>query len=246
MLASLAVNGGLGIAKVISGIGQASKGRKLLASAKRPEYKIQDEYYDNRNLAARSAQTGYAQGSKDFFVDQADRGLTSGIDAVLQGGGTVNNISRLYDNYNQANRRFAAEDTQLRDAKLKSFLDANTALAGQETQKWAIDKYEPYKDTVRQANQMINGGTQNAWNGASTVASTASAAAVAAANDTSNPKPDTSGTTPSPSVLSTAVPSIIQSGYAVPGDINDPVNDPVMNSYIDSLIKKRYPNYNLA
>jgi hypothetical protein len=91
---------------------------------------------------------------------------------------------------------------------------------------------------------MINSGNQNLWNGLGTVASTASAAAVASSNDATNDQRKNNSDNTSP--LSQAVPAIIQSGYAVPGEVTDPVVDPAMNSYIDTLIKKRYPNYNLA
>lgn len=154
-------------AKAISGASGAAQGRKLQKSLVRPEYKIEEEYFNNQRLGQQLAGQGMTAQSKGYFAQQAERGLSYGMDTALRGGGGLNSISELYDSYNQANLKMAAEDSQLRIGNIKALMEQNTALAAQKTNKWAIDKYEPYKDKARAAAEAIAAGNATMWSGIS-------------------------------------------------------------------------------
>ena len=161
-------------AKAISGASQTAKGKKLQKSLVRPEYQIEEEYYNNQSMAQSLAGQGMTSESKDLFSKQSERGLSYGMDTALQTGGGLNSIAELYDAYNQSNLKMAAEDSQLRISNIKNLMEQNTALAAQKTNKWAIDKYEPYKDKAKAAAEAIAAGNATMWNGISGVAGAAS------------------------------------------------------------------------
>lgn len=157
--------------KAISGWNQLKDAREIAKNAVRPQYNIEDEYYDNVDIAGNLAQSGLTQESKDFYSTQADRGLSSSLDALMATGGGINSVSKAYDTYLQGNNRIASEDADRRIANIKNLMDQKSILAGQKTQQWAINEYEPYKDKMRAATQGAESGRQNIFNGISGVAS---------------------------------------------------------------------------
>jgi len=183
-LLTTAVIGGIGaVAKSGLGISQIIGGNKKARGLVRPTFKIQDEYFDNDSLAESRAQSGLSDTSKDFYSSTAERGLTSGIDTTLRGGGTVNNIQNLYDSYLQGERSIAAEDDNRRIQNLKTVMDTNVELAGQKTQEWALNKYEPYKDKMKAATQEKEAGYGNLFGGLSDGMGVASAYATSKFNE---------------------------------------------------------------
>lgn len=154
----------------ISALGKAGVGiAQLLHSNKddnpRPFFDIQDEYFENRNIAARRASEGLTAGALDYYGDMAGRGLSGTSNAILQGGGNVNDITRAYDTYLQGIRSVAAKDSEIQNNNILTFLDKNEELAKQKVQQWAINKYEPFKDKAAAKAQERAAGIQNIFGG---------------------------------------------------------------------------------
>lgn len=237
MAAGLITSGLSGLAKTILGADQAAEGRALLKSAVRPEYDIQDEYYDNVSISNNMAQSGIPAATRDFYNTQSERGLTSSTDAVLRTGGGMNSIADIYDRYNQGNARMAAQDAELRLGNLRNLMEQNKTLAGQKTIKWSLDEYEPYKDKVRAGNAAVTAGTNNFFTGLSGITSTLANAAIAQSQKDEGggaPSPTTSGFVPR------ASDSYFDAGTPAPDA------DPALNNYIDNLLKFRTNNSMLA
>lgn len=154
-----------GIGQTISGIINQKKDKAELARLAPAFYKIQDEYQRNENQAAEMAAGGLSQGSKDFYSDMAGRGLGSGISGVLAAGGDPNNIARLFDSYNTSMRKLATDDSEAQISNIKYFQQVGKDLAGQKTQQWAINEYQPYQNKLKELTQKIAANKQNIWNG---------------------------------------------------------------------------------
>lgn len=135
--------------KTIKGFSDLAKANKAGENLVRPKYNIEDEYYNNVGLAENMAQSGLTQESKDYYGELATRGLGSSADAILRAGGNANSLQSVYDTYLQGNERIAAEDSQLQNNNIKYLIDQNGVLAGQKTQQWALNEYEPYKDQAK-------------------------------------------------------------------------------------------------
>lgn len=169
---------------IYHGISQNSAANKLKRGLVRPMYPIQPEYYQNQALAENQAQNGLDADAKNYYSDQSDRGLAAGISGTLQGGGDVNNIAALYDKYNQGNRAVATQDSQLKNDNIRYLIDRNKDLAGQQTQQWALNQYEPYKDTASAITALQGAGSQNISKG---IGDAAAGASIFARSGTADP-----------------------------------------------------------
>lgn len=242
LAAGLITSGLSGLAKTILGADQIADGKEALRNAVRPEYEIQDEYVENVGIANNMAQSGLPAATRDFYSTQAERGLTSSTDAVLRSGGGMNAIADIYDRYNQSNLRLASEDALMRNKNIERLMENNRTLAGQKNIKWSIDKYEPYKDLVRGANESISNGTNNVFTGLSGISSTLANAAIATS------QADNSGSSlPPPSgVINTQAsgPGKYVDTIVGPGVNTQP--DPALQGYIENLLNFRTNNYSLA
>lgn len=162
---------------IIDGISKENAGKRLAANNTRPWYNIPNEYQENDNAAASQAETGLAPSTVNYYTTQASRGLGSGISGILQGGGDVDNLSKLYDQFTQGLSQESAQDEQLKTQHLNTFINANKDLAGQKTQQWALNYYEPYKDTALLASAEKASGQQQIGTGIGEAVGAASSAA---------------------------------------------------------------------
>lgn len=130
-------------------------------------YKVQDEYYQNRNLASELAQGGMPQAAKDYLTSESQRGLGAGIQGILSSGGDPEAISQLFDGYNRSINNAAAQDAQMRVENIGRLMAANKDVAGQETMKWTLNEYQPYQAKLKQLTQNIANAETNMWGAAS-------------------------------------------------------------------------------
>lgn len=168
--ASAAVTAGLGLYKTLKGSSEVADAKRRAKLNVRPSYNIQQQYYDNQNLAASQAQTGLSDAERNYYNTNAERGLSSGIGAALQTGQGPNAVGGLYDSFLRGQGAIANTSDQLKTQKLATLMQANNALADQETQKWALDKYEPFKDEAEAIAGQKTAGQQQVNDGLNTVA----------------------------------------------------------------------------
>jgi len=157
----------LGIGKFIKGIKENKKAKEEMANLKQPLYKIQEEYKQNRDLAANMAEQGMPSAQRDYATTEMQRNFGSGVSATLQGNGDVDNIAKLLDVNNRSLANLAAQDSATHFQNIDRFLSANKDLAGQKTMKWSIDEYQPYERKINELKQRMSAATQNTWGGLS-------------------------------------------------------------------------------
>lgn len=177
------------IGGLISG-GQAIAGgeqlRKDKAELKRLTpafYKVQDEYFRNERQAAGMAGQGMTEGAKDFYSDMAGSGLSTGVSAALQANGDPSMISKIFESYNNGIRKVATEDSEMQINNIKYYQQVGKDLAGQKTQQWAINEYQPYQNKLKELTQRISADKQNIWNGLQGVVGAGQAAVTASQNE---------------------------------------------------------------
>jgi len=132
-------------------------------------YKVQDEYYQNRNMATELAQGGMPQATKDYLTSESQRGLGAGIEGILSSGGDPEAISSLFDSYNRSINNASAQDAQMWVDNIGRLMAANKDVAGQETMKWTLNDYQPYQARLKQLTQNMANAETNMWSGASGV-----------------------------------------------------------------------------
>jgi hypothetical protein len=160
-----------GGAQLYSGLHKLKKDKEELAKLKTPYYKVQDEYYQNKNLANEMAQGGMGAATRDYATTQGERGLGAGISGILSAGGDPSDISHLFDSYDRSIDRISAQDAQAHLDNIKYFTQANKDLAGQKTTQWGINEYKPYNDKLSELTARKAADEKTAWNGASGIIS---------------------------------------------------------------------------
>ncbi len=120
--------------KAIKSSNAEKRDRQALADERknRPEYVIPDAFTENLNITGNAASQGIDSAAKDFYSTLATNGLTSSIGAIQSSGGGVNSLQELLNNYNQENERLAVSDAQMKRQNIGDFMNANSALAGQQ------------------------------------------------------------------------------------------------------------------
>lgn len=156
-----------GGAQLYSGLHKLKKDKEELAKLKTPYYKVQDEYYQNRNMANAMAQGGLPAATRDYATTEGQRGLGAGISGILGAGGDANDISHLFDSYDRSIDRISSADAQAHLENIKYFTQANKDLAGQKTTAWGINEYKPYQDKLSELTNRRAADEKSAWNGAS-------------------------------------------------------------------------------
>lgn len=141
------LNAAKGVVDIIGGNSKYDKAKAEMDALKRPFYKIQDEYNQNRDIAGNRASQGYSDAQLDYLTAENERGLGAGISALSQGGGTnANDIAKILDSYNRTAARTAAEDAAIQTQNISQFFAANKDLAGQKTIQWHENEFQPWAD----------------------------------------------------------------------------------------------------
>lgn len=190
--AAALVTAGIGAYKTIKGIGDTADAKKRAKYNIRPTYDIAPEYFANQGIASNLAQGGLPDSSKNYYETNAERGLGSSLGALLQTGAGVNSVADIYDKFDQNNRAIASADAQQKITNIKNLMDANNQVADQRTQKWVIDKYQPFLDNAKSIAGEKAQGQGEIFSGLDSISGAVSSYAGAKAkqeDDINNPDP---------------------------------------------------------
>lgn len=158
-----AVEGGV---QFFSNLGKEKRDRAELNNMQNPFYNIQNEYYQNRNMAGDLAQGGTPTASKDYATQESDRGLGTGISGELQAGGNPNDINRLYQSFNNNIDRTAAADAEQHVKNIQYYQDQNANVAAQKNIQFGFNKVQPFQRKLAQLTGNLATDQINANNGA--------------------------------------------------------------------------------
>lgn len=179
-IGATALGAGEGGFQLINSIKKEKEDNAELSTLKQPFYKIQDEFYQNRNLGANLASQGLDPASKSYLTKESQRGLTAGIEAS---GGNANDIAKLYDTYSDSILKNASLDASTHLKNIDYFLEANKDLAGQKITKQSLDEFQPYERKLKELTERKSADETSAYNGANELIGSVSAAGTAITND---------------------------------------------------------------
>lgn len=164
----------MGLAQLGYGAYQKGKAKKAYNAISDTPYDISKLYNDNVGLSESQAQTGFSPETTNYFTQQLQQGLASSSNAMLQAGGGINEFANAYQNYTQGIKSFSLENDKLKMAKIKQLIEDRSALAREQTQQWAINKYRKMQDQkaaaalmLGNANSTMNQGINTTVQGAS-------------------------------------------------------------------------------
>lgn len=142
------------------------------AKAKKEAKKLQENrpvfeaspYLDNQiNLAESELANGMSARSEQIYGQQADRAISSSLNSILQGGGSVNNVADLFDASDQGRQRFAMMNDNLRLQQINNLVRAQGGAETQRQQQFQFNEYAPWTD-ASQANALARQGAQRQIN----------------------------------------------------------------------------------
>lgn len=163
------ISGLFGLGKMLYGANQKNKAKKLAENDQAPLYDISDQYYNNLGLAeSQFSQGGISPEMLNQIAQVSQQNLAASTSAILQGGGSVNDISKLYGIADTANRSLIIPNEQLKLQKLTNMMEARKDLAGQEIMQYKVNQLDRWKDRAV-ANAMLGAeGNKNISTGLDT------------------------------------------------------------------------------
>lgn len=142
------------IYKIASGVSNKKKADSLAASVKRPFYNIPQSDVDAQSHLASMATQGLSANTKQLAIDNADRGLSASLAAVLQGGGNGNDASKLYQGYMDNIDQLSMANDAAHLKTVDSYISSLYRQSDQEDKKFQFNQVAPYMDTQKAAAQM--------------------------------------------------------------------------------------------
>lgn len=159
------ISGILGLGQMGYGAYQKGRAKKWAMNNPQPEYTIPSMYYSNLGLAEQQAQTGFSPETLNFLSQSAQQNQAQATNAILQAGGSVNNIAQIYAATNDRMRAIGLEDEKLKIAKINQLYDARKDLAGQQMTQWKLNIFDKWKNAaaanavnMSNANSTMNSG----------------------------------------------------------------------------------------
>jgi hypothetical protein len=166
---AIAAIGGLalGAAKFISSANQQKKDRAKAERMRRPYLKVQDEYFQNRNIAEQLATSGLPIDVTNQLARQRAQGLTTSLDALKQVSGSPNAFAALNKSFSDSLLNESSLNAQQQLKNIEYFMSVNKDIAGQRTTQFGVNELQPYQNDLKQLNERLAASEQNKWQGAS-------------------------------------------------------------------------------
>ncbi len=111
-IVAAAIGAGISIYKVAHASHQEKVAKQEAERSRLPFYKIQNEFYQNANIANSQAQGGFTPAAKDLYSSEAERGYGTGVSGILAAGGSANDIAKLNDSFNRSLFNLSAADAE--------------------------------------------------------------------------------------------------------------------------------------
>jgi hypothetical protein len=165
------VAAGVGIGTLVYGEikkGQANKQASAL-QASRPQLTPSPYTADELALSKSELANGMGADASRYYQESQDRNLSNSLDALLKGGGSVNNVAQIFDGSQQGNQRLTLMKENLRLNNINNFMAASRNADTERQQEFQFNQWSPWADksqanslAKQSANQTINSGLNTA------------------------------------------------------------------------------------
>ncbi len=156
--------------------GQAKKEASKLA-ASRPQLTASPYTQDELSLSkSELANGGMSADASRFLQEGNDRSESNSIDAILKGGGSVNNVAQIFDSSQSGNQRLALMKENLRLNKINNFVSASRNANEERQQMFQYNTDAPWKDAAQANAQARQSASQMEVSGISGIAGAAGSA----------------------------------------------------------------------
>lgn len=172
---AVAIPAALGAAQLVSGIIGGNKAKKEAErlARERPTYNISPYATQAVSLAESELGNGMSAEASRAYEEGLNRDLTTSIDAILKGGGSVNNIGDVFDRSAMGRSRLAQMQDQLRLNQINNLRSAYQNMQEQQDKAFQINQYAPFADAAQANSIARQNANSNIWGGINTLGSAA-------------------------------------------------------------------------
>jgi hypothetical protein len=170
-LPALAIPAAIGVAQTVTGLIKGGKAKKEAArlAATRPKLEASPYLDDQLSLAQSELSSGMSGAAENAYEQGLSRDISSSLDAILKGGGDVNNVADIFDRSAVGRQRLALMKENLRLSQINNLVNAQTASENERQQRFQFNEWAPWSDAA-QANSKARQGAENMiWSGLQTV-----------------------------------------------------------------------------
>jgi hypothetical protein len=172
----------LGVARYFSANSAAKRDRARADSLKRPFYKVQDEYYQNKNIAAEMATYGLPIDVTNQLARERSQGLASSLDTLKKTAGGPNAVAALNKSFSDSLLNQSSINAQQQMKNIEYFMNVNKDIAGQKSTQWGVNELDPYNSNLKQINEKRAADEQNKNNALNETIQAASSFATSSSN----------------------------------------------------------------
>ncbi len=165
LITSAAIAGASALGKGIYGLHQQHKSNKELKQleANRPQRVTDPNILYNQSIARNIASEGIPSSAKNYYTESINRGLGSGINAILQGGGDINMIASLVGGATDSYKQLLAADSQQKLYNQGMAMQQNQNVANENQANFNWNVANPYLQDFSKYTQQSNSGAQNTY-----------------------------------------------------------------------------------
>jgi hypothetical protein len=167
------VGGVLGLGETVVGLINSGKAKREAARLQglRPKFKESPYYKDALSLAESELSTGMSAGAQTAYEQGADRDLSTSLNAILQGGGSVNNVAQVFDQSQQGRQRLAMMKENLRLNQINNVVQAQQLREDQREKAFQFNEWAPWADQAQAAAEARKNASNMIWHGIDTAGS---------------------------------------------------------------------------
>jgi len=164
---SAGVSAGVGLVQTAIGLVNNAKAKKEARKleASRPTYSISDQAGRDLSLAESEMGTGLSAGAESAYNNLNNQQFSSSLNAILKGGGSVNNVGSVFGESEEGRQRLALLSDQMRLQKINNLNRARNSMINEEDKAFMYNIDAPWKNKAQavsssrqQAQEMIGQG----------------------------------------------------------------------------------------
>jgi hypothetical protein len=236
-LPALAIPAALGAAQVVTGLLKGGKAKREAERLKgmRPKLESSEFIDDQLSLAQSELASGMSGAAETAYEEGLSRDISSSLDAILKGGGDINNVAEIFDRSATGRQRLSLMKENLRLNQIQNLVNAQGAAENQRKEMFQFNDWAPWADAA-QANAKARQGAENMlWSGLQTVggAATGFLQGQQAQSDFNNYFSSTSPNSTSPNMQ----PSTVQRVPNYTGAVASPAANPNFNFIDDNIFQ---------
>lgn len=163
MAVGAAISGIANLGKVAYGVVQGISGNNKLKKLEknRPQRTTDENILYNQKFTGVNAANGLGGGVLNDYTNNINRTYASSINAILSGGGDINQVAELMSGTTNSFNQLMRMDAEAQLANQDKFIAANTALGNENMANWDYNINIPFQQKYARYTQQTNAGAQN-------------------------------------------------------------------------------------